>query len=392
MIGRVGFFAGLAVLLLAWPYIDLEVAVDVVGWHLNAPVADLAALALAPPGALALLRAGVSERARLPLSIALAGYGLMLAAGVASAVTGRDPAAALHEFVRKPLFFGVVYGLGITGGLLAWGPGGRVKQGLTAAVALCATLSLATSVARIVAGDALWFHAVDGLTNNHKTLAVAMAPALPLLWGWTGEPPDRPTRAVVLLGAVALLASWSRTSWISAAAAAMYFLAWRGRPLAAMRGLVPALVTLGLVLATWGPLLTGSITQLDAMRSRHSLDKRAWFLFVESPLVGAGPGASVRIEVPTFPDYRVNGVDAHGVVQKVASEYGLLGLAGYGLAVWALGRALREGHRAGRGAWPAFVALHVNLLLSTETFSQTHWLMFALVLAVGLRDPAPERP
>jgi hypothetical protein len=38
------------------------------------------------------------------------------------------------------------------------------------------------------------------------------------------------------------------------------------------------------------------------------------------------------------------------------------------------------------------VALHVNLLLSTETFSQTHWLMFALVLAVGLRDPAPERP
>ena len=45
---------------------------------------------------------------------------------------------------------------------------------------------------------------VEGLTNNHKTLAVAMAPALPLLWGWSGGPPDRWTRTIVGLGAHAL--------------------------------------------------------------------------------------------------------------------------------------------------------------------------------------------
>ena len=192
------------------------------------------------------------------------------------------------------------------------------------------------------------------------------------------------------LATVALLASVSRTAWISVAVGASYFLMWRGRPLAAMRAMVPGLVVIGVLAASYGPLLTGSLAQLDALRSRHSLDKRAWSLFVEEPLHGAGPGASVRVEVPTFPDYRVNGVDAHGVIQKIGSEYGLVGLGGFAYAVLALGGALRARHRPGGGAWPAFVALHVNLLLSTETLSQTHWALLAVVVGVALRADSNE--
>ena len=44
------------ILLLAWPYIDLQVAVPVGAWAFNAPVAHLAALALAPLGLFAASR------------------------------------------------------------------------------------------------------------------------------------------------------------------------------------------------------------------------------------------------------------------------------------------------------------------------------------------------
>lgn len=366
-------------------------ALPIGAWDFNAPVADLAAMLLAPLGALVLALHGVPAAARSAWRTAAIGYAVLLAVGLVSALLGADPPAALHEWARKPLFFGLVYGVGLMGWLLLAGRHEAVRGLLLTAVAMCALISLASSAGRIVAGDTLWFQAVGGLTNNHKTLAVAMAPALPLLWGWSGGPPDRWTRTIVGLGALALLASMSRTAWISAAAASAFFILWRGRPLASRRATVPVVVLLGVLGATYGPALTGSLAQLDALRSRHSLDKRAWSLFVESPVVGASPGHSVRVEVSTFPDYRVNGVDAHGVVQKLGGEYGLLGLAGYATAVVALGMALRRRHQSGTGEWPGFVALHVNLLLSTETFSQTHWVILALVLGRGLRDP-PEPP
>lgn len=378
-------------LLLVWPYIDLGVALPIGSWAFDAPLADLFALAMCP---FALL--WLKER-RLP-SGAL-GYAVLLAAGCAGALgsahAGEAP-AAFHEFARKPLFFGVAYGLGFTAFIAHWRGENTVRTGLLVAVAVCAGLSWITSIGRIAAGNALWFQSLAGLTPNHKTLAVALAPALPLLWAWIPPPGTwgvtrRRVVGVVAFAALALALSVSRTAWISGAVGASFFVGWGGRMLAERRGWVPVLILLGVLAATYGPVLTGSITQLDALRSRHSLDKRSWHLFEASPLFGAGPGAGVRIEVPTFPDYRVNGVDAHGVVQKVGSEYGLVGLAGYGAFVVAMARRLRARHVRGDGRWPSFVALHTNLLLSTETFSQTHWALLAVILGLSLRDEHPDR-
>ncbi|GDX82119.1 hypothetical protein LBMAG42_39300 [Deltaproteobacteria bacterium] len=381
-------------LLLAWPYIDLGVALPLGPWNFNAPLADLFALALAP---LALV--WLKERQLPP---GAPGYAALLGAGLAGALACDDRGAALHELVRKPLFFGVAYGLGFTALAARWRASTTIHTGLLVAVAACAAISWTTSLGRIVAGDALWFQAIEGITNNHKTLAVAMAPALPLLWAWTPEspPPGRlgATRrlvvGVVAFAVLAIVLSVSRTAWITVAVGAAFFVTWGGRALSERKTLVPGLILVGVLAATYGPIVTGSLTQLDALRSRHSLDKRSWRLFVESPLVGSGPGAGLRVEVATFPDYRVNGVDAHGVVQKVASEYGLIGLFGYGAFVLAMARRLRERHTPGDGRWPSFVALHTNLLLSTETFSQTHWALLAVTLGLSLADdaPAPSAP
>src|SRR5204862_114366 len=84
-------------------------------------------------------------------------------------------------------------------------------------------------------------------------------------------------------------------------------------------------------------------------------------------------GANVRFEQQTFPDYRVNGVDAHGAIQKVGSEYGLLGLGAWLTFVGAMALRLRrrapvlagwDGWLAppnvARGVWATFVAHHVH--------------------------------
>ncbi len=405
-----GALAGVlvAVLLVTFPYIDLAVDLDLLGRHLDTPVADLAgaALLVVMAGAV-LLGAGGSAPRYAPQGTAgrgslatlrppgLAGYALLVAAGLVALATVPDPGAAAWFLLRKPVFFYVAYGVA-----LAWVVAHLVarvtlRRLLLLTVVVTSVISLATSVGRIAAGNTLWFAAIDGLTNNHKTLAVALSPLVPLVLALRR---GRVDLAVAGLAVVAIACSLSRTAWISTAAGLTFLLVWRGRTIASRRGALVGLVVLGMLAALYGPLLMRSNAQLDAARSRHSLDKRAWAMVAERPVLGMGGGASVRVELQTFPHYRVNGVDAHGVVQKVAGEYGVVGLLGYLGFVGAM--ALRLRRRApvdaaypdglapphvGLGAWAGFVALHVNLLLSTETFSQTHWVPIGILWGLSSR-------
>lgn len=377
----IALFAGVA--LLAFPYIGLEYAVTIGERTLNIPLADLAVLALLPLVALSWRRA-----TRIPLP-GWPGWVLLVGAGaIAAGTAADDTGGSLYTLLRKPVFLYLAWGGGF-----AWvvarelSPRG-IRVGLEISATLASLVLIWSSVGRIESGNSLWWSAITGITNNHKTLAVALAPTIPLLLGLR-PPGDRRTLLVVGLVVVGLLLSVSRTSWITAAVAACWFVSFRGRLLAERRGLALGLVVVGILGSLYGPLLTGSLAQLDAARSRHSLDKRAWAMFTEHPLFGAGPGTSVTHIAHTFPDYRVNGVDAHGAIQKVASEYGLVGLFGWLLTTttigWVLHTRAGAGGRLDRAIWVCFLALHVNLLLSTETFSQTHWAMIALCWGLSWR-------
>lgn len=366
-----------ATALLAFPYIALEVHLPVAGRTFDVPVADLAALGL-------LLLLPLRRGRPVPLPGPL-GFGLLVLAGLAALPAALDPAASAYTLLRKPVFLYLAWGVAFADAVARAVPTGRSLGLLRASAALGGAVLLVSSVRRIVAGDALWWAAIEGLTNNHKTVAVALAPALVLIWG------TRRGRSDTLLAAglgLALLASLSRAAWIGAAAGLAWVVSWRGRPLAERRWLVPAVVIGGVLAALYLPLVTGSLAQLDAARSRHSLDRRAWAMVGEHPWFGMGLGTNVRYEQVTFPDYRVNGVDAHGVLQKVASETGLVGLAGWLAGTAATALVLHARHRAtplDRALWATFVALHVNLLLSTETFSQTHWAVLGLVWGLSFR-------
>ncbi|MEL6341799.1 MAG: O-antigen ligase family protein [Myxococcota bacterium] len=371
MIARALPSALLVLALLCQSYIDLELAIDLGGWHANAPVTDILALALIPWALW-----GWATGRRLPLPGA-AGYGLMLLAGALSAQYALDPHASLHTLVRKPLFMFMAYGFGAAW-VVAWcikrrGLGWAIVAWLTSTAAT----SLFTSAGRVLAGDALWFHAIEGLTPNHKTLAVSLAGGLPLL----AMAPRTPAIAAGLVVVVAIGLSASKTAWLMTALAVGLF--WpRRRPLAWRWKIAAPTAAIGLALAYYAPLLVGSRTMLDAARSRHSLNRRAWTMFRDRPLIGQGPGMSPAVELVTFPDYRVNGIDAHGVFQKVSGEMGAIGLIGYGWFSMStfLGLRRRWNARGGDIDDVSYAALacwgvsSAGLLLSTETFSQTWWL------------------
>lgn len=368
-----------AVVVVTSPYIDLAVDREAFGLHLDTPWADLAAAALIPVAVTVL----GPRRAVPPAWIA---WAMLLGVGAIGAMRSDAPAASLQALVRKPLFLWVAYG-GALAAVVTTSPRGWARSTLRVTVTGAAVVLLASSIGRIAAGEGLWIRAIDGLTHNHKTVAVALVPAMVLLWA---ERRGRLDAWILALTTVSVVASASRTAWIALAAALAYLVVVNGRPLAARRGAVLAVVAAGSLAAIYGPVLTRSISQLDAARSRHALNVRATEMLARGPLVGMGAGASVRWEAVTFPHYRVNGVDAHGAPQKVAAEHGILGLIAWTVAtVWMALRVRGAAvGRRGTALWAAFVALHVNLLFSTETFSQTHWAMLGVVLGLSRREEA----
>jgi hypothetical protein len=363
-----------AIVLLAQPYIGLDVHLPLPGWDLDAPLADLAAL-----GLVALLP--FLGRPRPP---APAAWGAFLAVGLAAALLA-DPAETLqgtgssvHQWLRKPVFSYVAYAVALPVAL-TWVEGSRIRRLLLLSLGAAALVSLVASSGRVASGLALWWQGIEGLTNNHKTLAVWMAPFGPWLWS---QRHHRGAQLVSALVAIALLLSLSKTAWLAAAFGLAWVVHYDGRPIVARWWLVLPALAVAFAALSWLPELLGSKAMMDAARSRDSLDLRAWTMFSADPILGHGPGSAVTWEMHEFPHYRINHVEAHGVVQKVASETGMLGLIAWLAATILTARSLWSGRSettSEEWAWiGVFAALHVNLLASTEAFTMTHWVPLGL--------------
>jgi hypothetical protein len=391
LFGRVST-SGLALVLISSAFIDLELALDLGPWHANAPIADIAALAILPLGAWTIFR-----RRGVPMPILP--WAALCVVALLSLVNAANPMQGAHFVLRKIAFPGVAFGLGVAGLVSGRVPPRTTRALLLAGLGLTAAVSLGTSLGRLLAGNGLWWSRIAGLTPNHKTLAVALAGALPLALGIATVPEGRDraaARAISALSLVAIALSMSKAAWIGAAVGVAWFVP-RHRPLASRPMLLVPALAVGLAALTALPLISGSRPMLDAARSRHSLNKRAWRLFSAHPFLGAGAGTSVVVEAVTFPDYRVNGVDAHGVVQKIGGELGILGLGTWlwftgsaGLALWR--RREPKGAGIAWGCAGTFATLHVELLLSTEALSSTHWAPLAVAWGLAHAERRAPQP
>ena len=304
-----------AMALLSQSYIDYQLDVSFGPRTFNLPVADLCALTLLVFG-LSLYLGGCPST----IHDALTRHPwLRLVPGcLRDEYWGSiEPAESLHHVLRKPLFYYLVYGIGFSW----WVARGIHPSALTWLLLIwattCAGLSLISSVDRIATGGALWHNAIDGLTPNHKALTVALAGGLPLLL-------SVPTRtkslqwgrmlAFILVG-TAVIASASKTAIV----VGLVFIGvlWpRQRPFSFQ----PKRLLLCMGIRTRLGLLRSIVDEVEGHVGcgplSSLLNERSLEMFAHNPLFGSGSGMGVHYEQVTWPHYRVNGTDTHGVIQK----------------------------------------------------------------------------
>jgi putative inorganic carbon (HCO3(-)) transporter len=187
-----------------------------------------------------------------------------------------------------------------------------------------------------------------------------------------------PLAALVL--AAGVLASFSRGAWLGMtlagvvmlavasprsrrllvpAAAAVLFLALLGSA-----GLLPSAVAerLGVVAEYFGPF---DVRRVDVTPENWSVVERmahwqaAWYMFLEHPWLGIGPGNYAALyDQYSLPGWVEPLGHAHNYYLNLAAETGLLGLSGFVLTLILAFRAAIRGLRAPEGFWRA-VALGV---------------------------------
>lgn len=285
----------------------------------------------------------------------------------------------LRQVLLAMTLLGTVFAVDGVRNMVAIGPGGvSIRQAQPAAILEVNPLggnqhSLAETLI-VCLGAALAYAAILPPTSKRRRFAL-----------WVSG----------LMFAVAIL-TFSRTAWIVLALEAVFLGAtvFREDARRYRRVLLFSLVALiplaGLMIAY--SLTLGSLGSLDA---RAALTSIAWTLFLGSPWVGVGAGTFVARVTNTYAylvDFGVP-LDSHGVIQKVAAEAGLLGLAAFG---WVVAAAVTLAYKAWkvipprRPEFTAYVilvstagAIFLYQLTSTSYWTPRLWVPVGLMLAAG---------
>ncbi len=350
--------------------------------------------------------ARVSARPWLPV---VAGFGMIVLAQVLSALSGAQPDPLLVlKYALRPVLFVYLAAVALPANFIrSWR---RIDEACMALVALGSWFALdGIRSLFIFGGDALGLYRAHPLTlfgvnplgGNHHALAELMVLVAPLAWALSLRAHSE-RRAFVykslagLFWLIALL-TFARAAWLVVMfqLLVMSWFLWRSWVRRYWKTI--AYVALGFLPFTlymiWFSLQPGVE---DSTLARTLLLDVSWRFFLDHFLVGVGAG--------TFPE-RLTHVwafvvefgaaeDAHGMIQKVGAETGLLGLSALGLTGWSVfhlvrGQWRKAGLRAEERAW--FMCLVVAALgafsyqlFSTSLWSPRVWISIGLLCA-GMR-------
>ena len=374
------------------------------GGSIDVPLADLAAflgiLSVVTWAMRHLVLRDVWRRLPFPRS-----YLALVAAHLASAFsTARPDPVGIVKFAMRPVAFSYVAFVALPVLLLRRWQDVRRSYGLfvlgAAAFAVQGAFSLFVdagfSILSLQRARPLPLLGTYPIGMNHNVLAewlVVAAPFALALACWTHDARVRRWcwAAAGLCLAVALL-TFARSAWIVIALQLVVACAtvWRARLGKAWGWVVRLGWALALPLAAymaWFSLRAEVATSTDA---RAMLTGIAWRAFLDHPLVGIGAGTFANQVGGTW-GYRLlfgGAMDAHGVLQKVLAETGLVGTAAYllvsstvfGLA-WRAVRRIGWSHRIGLGL--AYAGLGVLGAWTYQLFNTTYW-SAKLWLPIGL--------
>lgn len=376
---------------------------------IDVPVSDVVALAGCVSLMALLVREADWHRAwrRLPFVYS---YGALVWAHLASAFSSAHPdPLAVVKFSLRPVAFSYVAYVALPVTLLrTWQ---QVRQAYGWFVGVATFFALQGLVSLVV--DEGWrvgaLHRVRPLPilgvypigGNHNVLAEWMVVAAPFalaLAAWTHERVLRRwLYGAAVLCTVAALLTFARSAWIALFVELVMLFATMWRPIFKR---VIRLMRQGLWLAAlpvvsymaWFSLQQEVASSTDA---RVMLTGIAWQWFAAHPFVGAGAGTFLSHVDGTW-SYRLlfgGAMDAHGIVQKLLAETGILGISAYALVSIMIARlAIRMiqrlgwAHRIGEGVLYAAVGMTgawVYQLFNTTYWSAKLWLPIGLFFAAA---------
>ena len=130
--------------------------------------------------------------------------------------------------------------------------------------------------------------------------------------------------------------------------------------------------------------------------ARFALTDIALFFWKAHPLIGNGVGSFIPMlsEVLYFEIEFGEAIDAHGIIQKILAEQGLLGVIAFGMFLYWLFRRLHARYRdtsfSQEARWVGFFSLFLVLspfifqLFNTQYYSSKMWIPFAIAIAGSL--------
>ena len=238
------------------------------------------------------------------------------------------------------------------------------------------------------------------LGDNHNQLAEWLAVTVPSTLALALLSLRARTRRLLVIAALFQLAiallTFARTVWIVFAFQALCagWFVWRD---AFAKWIRPALIGAVILLPVAGAMTAFSSSALvqSSTTTRVVLTEIAWSLWTSSPWLGVGAGTFVDRVSATWIFATEFGapLDAHGLLQKILAETGLIGLAALAWLVAATIRFIqttRAAFASRRTDWQIFTLLAISTggallyqLFNTNYWSGKMWLPLGLMLAAA---------
>jgi O-antigen ligase len=339
----------------------------------------------------------------LPLGVS---YGLLVIAHLASVFSPADPDGLLvAKYALRPVFVAYILSVAVTVNFV------RSRRRLLTSLGILTVLGLVFAFdgfrSLFFFGDGSGLHyarplpmlGVSPIGENHNVLAELLLFTAPVALAFAVLTRHAQARTYAMAAAVFMtviaLFTFARSAWIALTveAAILFGTVWRGWAREHVRkialGFILFLPVAGVMLwIVFSPQIQGST---DA---RAALTGIAIQLFQESPLLGIGAGAfpehvaQTRAFVLDFG----SAMDSHGIIQKLLSETGLIGMAAFliviaSLVSWLRIFAQRITRRADVAAYlylvTAVAGAFTYQLFNTTYWTAKLWLPVGIALAAG---------
>lgn len=269
----------------------------------------------------------------------------------------------LYNLVKRPrqyyYLLWIIFGLGIAGAIM----GGVSFLGIFEHIHRAHPLA--------ILGRPYW-----GLNQN--LLAEILIVAIPFSFILFYLEPRHKIKPYIILGILAMafvtLLTFSRTAWLTlifGAILAMAFL-WKEKKEWFLRwGALLLILLIPLGLSMWAYSFD-SYTAQSSNWGRMEMTEFAYFLWQGHPLIGNGAGTYIyRLgETPMYYENLGTPFEAHGFLQKIGSEMGLLGLFFYIALIWVLALPLWRAYKSVKNQRDKIIIVLAALVVILSAFYQ----------------------